>query len=78
MKLQVLGTGCPKCKKLYENVEKAIVEYGGDNTLEKITDINKIVEMGAMMTPAFAINGKLMTSGKLLNVEEIKALMKKI
>jgi len=78
MKLQVLGTGCPKCKKLYENVEKAAEEYGGNHTLEKITDIGKIVEMGAMMTPAFAINGRVMASGKLLNVDEIKELMKKI
>lgn len=78
MKLQVLGSDCPKCKKLYENVEKAVGEYGGTHTLEKVTDINAIVDMGVMMTPALAINGRVVSSGRLLNVEEIKEFMKKI
>lgn len=77
MKIQVIGTGCPKCKKLCENVEIAIGEIGGNHTVEKITDINQIVDMGVMMTPALAIDGLVKSSGRLLNVTEIKEIIEK-
>lgn len=76
MKIQVLGTGCPKCKKLTENVQKAIEELGLNHQVEKVEDIDEIVNMGVMITPALAIDGIVRSSGKLLSVEEIKSLIK--
>ena len=72
MKLQILGTGCPKCKKLAELTEAAAKELGLDYDLEKITDINAIMGFGVMMTPALAVDGRVKVSGKVPNVEEIK------
>ena len=57
-KLQILGTGCPKCKKLAENAEIAAKESGIDYEIEKVTDINDIMNFSVMMTPAFAIDGE--------------------
>jgi small redox-active disulfide protein 2 len=74
-KLQILGTGCPKCKKLAENAEKAIAEVGLDYEVEKVTDIQKIMAFGVMMTPALAIDGKIKVVGKVPSVEEIKKLL---
>ena len=75
MKIQILGTGCPKCKKLSETAEKAASESGVEYELEKVTDINKIMSFGVMMTPALAINGEVKTVGKIPSVEEIKELI---
>ena len=75
MKIQILGTGCPKCKKLAENAEAAAGELGLDFELEKVTDINKIMGFGVMMTPALAIDGDVKTVGKVPTVEEIKQLL---
>ncbi len=75
MKIQILGTGCPKCKTLAENAEKAAKELGLDFELEKVTDINKIMAFGVMMTPALALDGKVKAVGKLLNSEDIKKLL---
>ncbi|MBU1627380.1 TM0996/MTH895 family glutaredoxin-like protein [bacterium] len=74
-KLQILGTGCPKCKKLSENAEKAIAEAGLDYEVEKVTDIQKILAFGVMMTPALAIDGKIKLVGKVPSVGEIKKLL---
>ncbi|MEZ4650687.1 MAG: thioredoxin family protein [Candidatus Eisenbacteria bacterium] len=76
MKIQILGTGCPKCKKLAENAEAAAKTLGVEYELVKVTDINEIVQMGAMMTPGLAIDGQLKSSGKLLSPEEITAYLK--
>ena len=65
MKIQVLGTGCPKCKKLAENAEKAIKISEVDAEVVKIEDINKIMDFGVMMTPALAIEGDVKVSGKV-------------
>ena len=73
--IQILGTGCPKCRKLAENAEAAARALGIDYELVKITGINEIVAMGAMMTPGLAIDGELKTSGKLLSAEEIQKLL---
>ena len=76
MKIQILGTGCPKCKKLAETAEAAAGESGLEYQLEKVTDINEIISFGVMMTPALVINGELKTVGNTPSVEEIKALFK--
>jgi small redox-active disulfide protein 2 len=76
MKIQILGTGCPKCKKLAENANNAAKELGIDYELEKITDINKIMSFGIMMTPGLAINDEVKSSGKLLSVKEIKDILR--
>ena len=75
MKIQILGTGCPKCKKLAENAEAAAKELGVDYELEKVTHINDIMKMGVMMTPALAIDGDVKLVGKVASPEDIKALL---
>ena len=75
-KIQILGTGCPKCKKLAENAEIAAGELGGEYEIEKVTDINRILEFGVMMTPALAVDGEVRVVGKVVSVEEIKELIK--
>jgi len=74
-KLQILGTGCPKCKKLAENTEAAAKALGIEYELEKVTDINEIMKMGVMMTPALAIDGEIKVVGKVPDVEAIKDLI---
>lgn len=76
MIIKILGTGCPKCIKLEENTRKAINEAGIDATIEKVTDLDKIMDYGVMMTPALVIDEKVLTSGKLLSVSDIVALIK--
>lgn len=75
MKIQILGTGCPKCKTLAENAETAARELGLDYELEKITDLNKIMGFGVMMTPALAIDGKVKLVGKVATPADIKKLL---
>ncbi len=75
MKIQVLGSGCPKCRTLTERVEEAVAELGLDCEIEKITEINKIVEFGVMMTPGLVIDGDVKSAGKLLSIQEIKDLL---
>jgi len=74
-KLQILGTGCPKCKKLAENVEAAAKVLGIDYELEKVTDINEIMKFGVMMTPALAVDGEVKVVGKVPNSEDIKDML---
>ncbi len=76
MKIQILGTGCPKCKKLAENAEAAAKELGIEFELEKVTDLNKIMDFGVMMTPALAVDGTVKLVGKVPPVNELKALLK--
>jgi small redox-active disulfide protein 2 len=75
MKIQILGTGCAKCIKLTENAERAAKEAGIEFEIEKVTDINKIMDYGVMMTPSLAIDGQVKSVGKILSVEEIKKLL---
>lgn len=74
MKIEVLGTGCSKCKALEENVKKAVAQAGAFAQVEKVEDLTKIMEYGVMNTPGLVINGEVKSTGKLLNSEEIKAL----
>jgi small redox-active disulfide protein 2 len=74
-KIQVLGTGCAKCKKLAENAEAAARESGIEYELEKVTDINEIMKFGVMMTPALAIDGEVKVVGKVPSPEEIEKII---
>ena len=74
-KLQILGTGCPKCKKLAENTEAAAKALGIEYAIEKVTDINQIMAFGVMLTPALAVDGVVKVVGKVLDAEAIKALL---
>ena len=75
MEIKVLGTGCPKCKKLTEAAQAAVSELGLDASIEKVEDINAIMSYGVMMTPALVIDGDVKSVGKVLSVDEIKAML---
>ena len=72
MQIQVLGSGCPTCKKLFELTKQAVEELDMKTEVEYITDIQKIVEMGVMSSPVLAINGKPVIYGFLPKLEKIK------
>ena len=74
-KIQILGTGCPKCKKLAENAEAAAQALGIEYELEKVTDINEIMRFGVMMTPALAVDGEVKVVGKVPEPEEIMPML---
>jgi small redox-active disulfide protein 2 len=75
VKIQILGTGCPKCTQLEANARAAIEELGLDCEVEKISDINEIMAFGIMLTPGLAVDGEVKAAGKLLSVDEIKAFL---
>ena len=74
-KIQILGTGCPKCKKLAENAEIAAKALGIEYEIEKVTDINEIMKFGVVMTPALVVDGEVKLVGKMLSPDEIKGLL---
>ena len=76
MKIQILGTGCAKCKQLTDNAETAAREMGLDYQLEKITGIEDIVHFGVMRTPALAVDGKVKLTGKVATPAEIRELLR--
>ena len=76
MVIQILGTGCPKCKALEANARQAIEAGGIDATIEKVTKIDEIMDMGVMMTPALAIDGEVVSAGKVLNKDQILTYVK--
>jgi small redox-active disulfide protein 2 len=73
--VQILGTGCPKCKTLFANAEAAVKAAGVEAVVEKVEDIQQIVKLGVMMTPGVVVDGKVASSGKVLSVDEIAALL---
>jgi small redox-active disulfide protein 2 len=75
MLIQVLGTGCAKCKTLYETVNKAVAETGVDACVEKIQDIEKIMAFEILMTPGLVIDGQVKTAGRLPALDEVKKLI---
>ena len=75
MKIQILGTGCPKCRQLTANAESAAREAGIEAQVEKITDLDEILRFGVMMTPALAIDGCVKSAGKVLPVAKIKEML---
>lgn len=77
VKIEILGTGCQKCKALYEAVENTAKDLGLDYTISKVEDIKDIVNMGAILTPALAINGKIVHAGGMPSEEKLKELLGK-
>jgi small redox-active disulfide protein 2 len=77
MKLEILGTGCPKCRALSAAADAAAQELGIDYTLTKVTEIQQILRHGVMMTPALAVDGKVLLSGCVPTVAEVKQLLTK-
>jgi small redox-active disulfide protein 2 len=77
MKIEILGTGCPKCKKLTELAEKAVKDTGISAEISKVDKINDIMNYGVMITPALVIDGKVKVSGRIPSEEEIKNWIKK-
>lgn len=75
MIVKILGGGCPKCKKLADNAQKAADELGIEITVEKITDFKQYADYGVMITPALVIDEKLISSGKVLTPDAIKPYM---
>ncbi len=73
--IQVLGTGCAKCRKLEEMTRQAAREIKLDCEIMKVTDINAIVNMGVLMTPGLAVDGVVVASGRVPSLEEIKKLI---
>ena len=77
VKIEVLGTGCAKCKSLTKNVEKAVSELGIQADIVKVDNIQEIMDRCVMMTPALYVDGKSVMMGKTATVEEIKRMLKK-
>jgi small redox-active disulfide protein 2 len=76
MRIEILGTGCPKCKQLEANARKAIEETKKKAEIVKVTEINKIIEYGVMSTPAIVVDGEVKASGRIPTAEEIKKWLK--
>ena len=74
-KIKILGTGCPKCKKLTENAETAAKELELEFEIEKVVDINEMMKFGVMMTPALVVDGKVKVVGKVPSPDEIKQML---
>ncbi len=74
-KIQILGTGCPKCAKLAANAEAAVKALGLDCDIEKVTDLNEIMSFGVMLTPALAVDGQVKVVGKVPSPDEIQQLL---
>ena len=75
MKIEILGTGCPKCEKLAANTKAAADKLGVEYELCKVTEINEIMKRGVMLTPALAIDGKVEVSGKVADEAEITTML---
>lgn len=74
-KIQILGTGCPKCKKLFEETEKTVKEMNISYEIEKVTDIEKILTFGVMSTPALVVDGVVKVAGKIPSVSDLKKFL---
>lgn len=75
MQVQILGTGCAKCKTLLANTEQAVQELGISAEIVKITDIKEIMQFNVLMTPGLAIDGQVKAAGRVLSPEDIKKLL---
>jgi len=75
MKIEILGSGCPKCRQLYENTQEAINAIGKEAEVIKVGDIKKITEYGILMTPGFVVDGEVKSVGKVLSAGEIKTII---
>ena len=77
MKIEILGTGCPKCGKLFQNAKEAVKDLNLGAEVVKVEDIQKIVSAGVMLTPALTVDGEVKSVGKVLSVDEIKRFLNK-
>jgi small redox-active disulfide protein 2 len=77
MKIEILGAGCPKCKQLAANAEAATKELNIPAEISKVTNIDEITEYGVMMTPALAVDGTVVSAGKVISKDEIKNIISK-
>ena len=75
-KIQILGTGCPKCKALAANAQAAVEALGIEAHVEKVEKIQEIMKFGVMITPALVVDGQVKSAGKVLSKTEIEALLK--
>jgi small redox-active disulfide protein 2 len=75
MKIEILGTGCAKCKKLFENAQDATKALGLEAEVVKVEDMQQIINAGIMITPAIAVDGEVKSAGKVLSVDEIKKII---
>ena len=76
MDIKVIGTGCEKCGKLYDNVLEALKELGVEEKVERVDDLLEIVKLGVMTAPSLMVDGKLVVSGRVAKKEEIKRFLK--
>jgi small redox-active disulfide protein 2 len=74
-KVQILGTGCSKCKRLFEAAQQAVKEIGVEAEVTKVEDINEIIKFGVMMTPALAVDGEVKVVGRIPKPDELKAMI---
>ena len=77
MKIEILGAGCSKCKQLTANAEAAVKELNAQVEIAKVTDIDRIMGYGVMMTPALVVDGTVVSSGKVLSKDDIKKVISK-
>ena len=75
MRIEILGPGCPKCRKLYENAQNAVKDLNLQAEIIKVEEIQKIVNAGVMMTPALVLDGEVKSVGKVLSVDDIKKML---
>ena len=75
MKLQILGTGCARCNMLETNVRAAVAEAGIDAEVEKVTDLDTMMDMGVMVTPALTLDGKVVSAGKVLTKDQVMQMI---
>lgn len=76
MKIQILGTGCPKCEKTTKAVKEVVEELGLDAEIEKVTDLNEIMTFNVMSTPAVVIDGQVKIAGRVPSARALKKLLK--
>jgi small redox-active disulfide protein 2 len=72
LKIQILGSGCPNCTKLYEMAKEAATAAGVEFEIEKVQDIQKIMEFNILATPALVINGEVKVAGRVPSLDEVK------
>ena len=75
MRIEILGTGCPKCKRVFQNAEEAVKALNLEAEVVKVEDIQEIINAGVMLTPALAVDGEVKSVGKVLSVDEIKKIL---
>ena len=75
-RIEILGTGCPKCRKLEEDTRKALLKLGLECDVSKVTDIQAIIRRGVMMTPALVVDGVVKSSGRIPTLDELENMLK--